>query len=249
MKLGISYNLFDGEELLESSIKSVRGSADHINVIYQKISNWGEPCSENLEDLLSDLVMKKLIDKIYCYSPKKTSAGKNELHKRNIGLNIAKSRFCSHFLTMDCDEFYHQNQFDEAKKFIIANKIEASSCKFIDYIKQPTWQIQSYSQTYVPFITKINLLTQLSRKSYFPVLVDPTRKMNGDKKFKFFEASDLRMNHMWLVRNNLNKKFNNSSGKNYTQPEFIAQVLDYQYPNKFLGSDVLEVENVFNIKI
>jgi hypothetical protein len=51
------------------------------------------------------------------------------------------------------------------------------------------------------------------------------------------------------VRNNLNKKFNNSSGKNYTQPEFIAQVLDYQYPNKFLGNDVLEVENVFNIKI
>lgn len=249
MKLGISYNLFDGEELLESSIKSVRASADHINVIYQKISNWGEPCSENLEDLLSDLVKKKLIDKIYCYSPKKTSAGKNELHKRNVGLNIAKSRFCSHFLTMDCDEFYHQNQFDEAKKFIIANKIEASSCKFINYIKQPTWQIQEDAKMYIPFITKINLLTKLSRKSYFPVLVDPTRKMNGDKKFKFFEAPDLFMHHMWGVRNNLNKKFNNSSSKKYLDPDFITQVLDYQYPNKFLGSDVLEVENVFNIKI
>ena len=66
MKLGISYNLFDGEELLESSIKSVRNSTDHINVIYQKISNWGEPCSKNLEDLLSDLVKRKLIDKIHC---------------------------------------------------------------------------------------------------------------------------------------------------------------------------------------
>ena len=249
MKLGISYNLFDGEELLESSIKSVRNSADHINVIYQKISNWGESCSENLEDLLSDLVKKKLVDKIYCYSPKKTSAGKNEIHKRNIGLNIAKARFCSHFLTMDCYEFYQKQQFDEAKKFIIANKIEASSCKFIDYIKQPTWQIQNDSQTYIPFIAKINLFTKLSRKSYFPVLVDPTRKMNGDKKFKYFEPQDLRMKHMWLVRNDLNKKFNNSSAKKYTNPEFIAQVLDYKYPSKFFGSDVLEVENVFNIKI
>jgi hypothetical protein len=73
--------------------------------------------------------------------------------------------------------------------------------------------------------------------------------MNGNKKFKFFEATDLRMNHMWLVRNDLNKKFNNSSAKKYTQPDFITQVLDYQYPNKFLGNDVLEVENVFNIKI
>ncbi len=249
MKLGISYNLFDGEELLEYSIQSVRGSADHINVVYQKTSNWGEPCSENLEDLLSDLVQKKLIDKIYCYTPKNTSAGKNEIRKRNIGLNIAKARFCSHFLNLDCDEFYHKNQFDEAKKFIIANKIEASSCKFIDYIKQPTWQIQNYSQTYVPFIAKINLFTKLSGKSYFPVLVDPTRKMNGNRKFKYFEPQDLRMEHMWLVRKDLNKKFNNSSAKKLIKPEFIAEVLDYQRPGKFLGNDVLEVENVFKIKI
>lgn len=249
MKLGISYNLFDGEELLESSIKSIRNSADHINVIYQKISNWGESCSENLEDLLSDLIKRKLIDKIYCYSPKKTSAGKNELHKRNIGLNIAKSRFCSHFLTMDCDEFYQKQQFDEAKKFIISQKIDVSSCKFINYIKHPTWQIQEDPKMFIPFIAKINFLKKLSRKSYFPVLVDPTRKMNGDKKFKFFEASDLLMDHMWLVRKDLNKKFNNSSGKNFTKPEFITQVLDYQYPNQFFGNNVLEVENVFNIKI
>jgi hypothetical protein len=249
MKLGISYNLFDGEELLEYSIQSVRNSADHINVVYQKISNWGEPCSENLEDLLSDLVKKKLIDKIYCYTPKNTSASKNELHKRNIGLNIAKARFCSHFLNLDCDEFYHKNQFDEAKKFIIANKIESSSCKFINYIKNPTWQIQNYSQTYTPFIAKINLLTKLTGKSYFPVLVDPTRKMNGNKKFKYFEPQDLRMEHMWLVRKDLNKKFNNSSAKKLIKPEFIGEVLDYQHPGKFLGNDVLEVENVFKIKI
>ena len=75
MKLGISYNLFDGEELLEYSINSVRDSCDHINVVYQKISNWGEPCSKDLEDILHDLLRKKLIDKIYCYSPKNTSAG------------------------------------------------------------------------------------------------------------------------------------------------------------------------------
>ena len=55
MKLGISYNLFDGEELLEYSINSVRDSCDHINVVYQKISNWGEPCSKDLEDILHDL--------------------------------------------------------------------------------------------------------------------------------------------------------------------------------------------------
>jgi hypothetical protein len=54
---------------------------------------------------------------------------------------------------------------------------------------------------------------------------------------------------MWLARKDLNKKFNNSFGGNYTQPDFITQVLDYQYPNKLLGNDALEVENVFNFKI
>jgi len=249
MKLAISYNLFDGEELLEASIKSVRDSADHINVIYQKISNWGEPCSNSLEDLLSDLLKKKLIDKIHKYSPKNTSAGKNELYKRNIGLQIAKTKLCSHFLTMDCDEFYQKKQFDEAKKFIISNKIMASSCKFINYIKKPTWQIQEIPKMYIPFIAKINFLSYLSRKSYFPVLVDPTRKMNGDKKFKFFEENDLRMEHMNMVRKDILKKYNNSSSRKYIEQEFIQKVISYEFPNKFFGSNVFEVENVFNIKI
>ena len=41
MKLGVSYNVFDGEELLESSIKSIRDNVDHISVVYQTISNFG----------------------------------------------------------------------------------------------------------------------------------------------------------------------------------------------------------------
>lgn len=249
MKLGISYNLFDGEELLEYSVKSVRDSCDHINVVYQKISNWGEPCSKELEDILHDLLRKKLIDKIHCYSPKNTSAGKNELFKRNIGLYIAKSRFCTHFLNMDCDEFYKKEQFEEAKKFIITNKIEASSCKFTNYIKQPIWQIQNDPQLYVPFIAKIHYFTKLSRKSYFPVLVDPTRKMNGHKKFKYFDPQDLKMEHMWLIRKDLQKKFNNSSSRNYIKPQLITEILNYEFPNKFSDCNVIEVDNIFNIKI
>ena len=57
------------------------------------------------------------------------------------------------------------------------------------------------------------------------------------------------MEHMWLVRKDLNKKFNNSSSKKYTKPEFIAGALDYQYPSKFFGNDVIAVDNVFKIKI
>jgi hypothetical protein len=51
------------------------------------------------------------------------------------------------------------------------------------------------------------------------------------------------------VRKDLNKKFNNSSAKKLIKTEFIQEVLDYQYPNKFLGNDVFEVDNAFKIKI
>ena len=35
MKLGVAYNVFDGEELLETSIQSVRPCADYICIVYQ----------------------------------------------------------------------------------------------------------------------------------------------------------------------------------------------------------------------
>ena len=46
MKLGVSYNLFDGEELLENSIKCIRDSVDHISVVYQSTSNFGEKSTD-----------------------------------------------------------------------------------------------------------------------------------------------------------------------------------------------------------
>lgn len=63
-KLGISYSVWDGEELLEASIKSVRENADYINVVWQKKSWHGIDCDENLEILLMQLKEKGLIDEI-----------------------------------------------------------------------------------------------------------------------------------------------------------------------------------------
>jgi hypothetical protein len=55
MRLGISYNVFDGEELLESSIKLIRDNVDFISVVYQTTSNFGNQCSEELVPLLHRL--------------------------------------------------------------------------------------------------------------------------------------------------------------------------------------------------
>lgn len=46
MKLGISINLFDGEELLKPLLVNIRPHVDYINIVYQEVSYWGESCSE-----------------------------------------------------------------------------------------------------------------------------------------------------------------------------------------------------------
>ena len=52
-KWGVSYSLFDGEELLEPSILSIRDCVDYINVVYQKESWVGTPATENIEKAMS----------------------------------------------------------------------------------------------------------------------------------------------------------------------------------------------------
>ena len=85
MRLGVSYNIFDGEELLEGSIKQIRSEVDYISVVYQTISNFGNKCNEELIPLLNRLKSEGLVDELYEYKPKIENGGHyNEIVKRNI---------------------------------------------------------------------------------------------------------------------------------------------------------------------
>ena len=64
MILGASYNIFDGEELLEGSIKSIRDKVDYVSVVYQNVSNFNNNASENLDVVLKKLKDEKLIDEL-----------------------------------------------------------------------------------------------------------------------------------------------------------------------------------------
>lgn len=272
MKLGVSYNLFDGEELLESSVKSIRQQVDYINVVYQKVSNFGEPATPNIELLLQTLKDKGLIDEIYLYTPKFSDAHKNEKTKRDIGLKLARKAGCTHFMSMDVDEYYKANELAEAKKFILKNKIKASACCIIEYLKSPTYQMvngytfcmnKDFYTFYVPFIMKIRgMFGQKHGDGDFPCLVDPTRKLNGNKKFYLFPAHDIAMHHMSSIRRDLARKYNSSNlmNSNSDVQKYVRsvqqQILDFDFEkNKKYLSDysifnqslVREVDNVFDI--
>lgn len=217
MKLGISYNIFDGEELLKASLVNIRKNADYINVVYQTTSNQGQKASENLEPLLLLLKAEGLIDKLINYEPDlKKSASDNERKKRNIGLEDARKNGCTHFMTMDADEFYYSEQFINAKKFIVDNKIDVSACMCYNYATPIIRHRSIYLAGGLAFIYKINKKSKFT-SCYFPLYSDPTRKMDyKNKKFYMFSPHELVMHHYTYVRNDIMKKWMNSSSVDET---------------------------------
>ncbi len=260
MKLGVSYNLFDGEELLEASIKNIRNHVDHISVVYQTISNFGHPCSPTMEELLNNLVRQKLIDDLIYYpTDLNLRPSRNETKKRQIGLQFAKRKKCSHFMTMDADEFYIGEQFQQAKKQIEEEKIDCSVVQYINYVKSPCYQIAMDPEepVLVPFIGKLGFFSKIKINAYFPGNVDPTRRFNGKKRIHIFNPETILMHHMWAVRRDLDKKFNSSTMN--TKPEKRIKkrrvaIDQWEYGKQFCMAtqsprEVKKVENIFGIDI
>lgn len=274
VKVGVSYNLFDGEELLEASIKSIRDKVDYISVIYQLVSYTGNPASPDLEEKLNQLVNKGLIDQLYLYTPASGAKARySEATKRDIGLSLAKKQNCNYFMAMDVDEFYDGEEFEDALKYIVQNNITTSAVSIIEYYKSPEYQfsgIHTFASPgdymyncYVPFLIKIDdTVRQLHGTMYFPCKVDPTRNLNYPGMFKLFSVQEIAMHHMSTIRKDLVKKFANSSGTEMSEmplekmKEFQKYISDFDFDksNKLpegyaiCGQRLLKkVENKFNI--
>lgn len=221
MKLGVSYIVFDGVELLEHSIKQIRKHVDFIHVIYQEISWFGKrlPREDVIE--LKRLAKSNLIDQLDLYSGFKplTDTSQNsilqakayEKSKRQFGLNTCLREKCTHFLCMDVDEFYISEEFAKAKEIIRRNNLTATSVRFINYVNIPT-RHRGFDGNTVPFICKINKSCKMDR-SFF-TKCDPTRGISGTgpkRTFKSFHPSEISMHHMETVRKNLLLKYESTT--------------------------------------
>jgi hypothetical protein len=274
LKLGVSYNLFDGEELLEASILSIRDAVDYINVVYQNTSYYGQKANSKLEEQLLELKEKGLIDEIYLYDKNFSLKDKTiyEKAKRDIGLNLAREAGCTHFLNMDVDEFYDKDEIIKAKEFILKNNIKMTAVPIYEYLKSPEFRfVDSYSFTnghdkysyYVPFIIKIDKKSSYKKSKFFPCLVDPTRTLNNSGKFYLFSKQDVIMHHMSTIRTDIDKKYNNSNYNNSAvNSEFLSEIKqnirDWDFNDHQIGTSqystfqnklVVKVKNKFNINL
>jgi hypothetical protein len=222
MKLGVSYIVFDGVELLESSIKQIRNHVDFIQVIYQTTSWFGKKIpSADLDDLRK-LKHSSLIDELTPFtdfSPLSDTTQRSivtaksyERAKRQLGLNTCLRQKCTHYLCMDADEFYTTEEFKNAKHQIIHSNLTATSVKFINYVNIPTLHRGMESRMTVPFICKIDSSSKMVRSFFTPC--DPTRGISntGPKSsFHSFAPSVITMHHMETVRKNLLLKYESTT--------------------------------------
>ena len=257
MRLGISYNLFDGEELLEGSIKQIRNQVDHVSVVYQTVSNFGNPCSKELIPLLERLKSEGLIDELFEYSPKINKGGHfNEIQKRNIGLALSQGAGCTHHMSMDSDEYYLSSEFENLKKIVIEGDYDSSYCQMQTYYKSWEYSLDPPETYYVSLIFKIKNDSNYVLMAPSPVLVDPTRRMAPSNKQIVLERKDIQMHHGSYIRNDIRTKLTNSSASvNFTNDidKIVNHYNNWKYPEKVLWGglpsslhNVKKINNIWN---
>lgn len=207
----VSYNAFNGLEFLEANIRNMRPVADVITLLWQKVSNYGNPDVEGIEALVDRLKQRGLINHAVLYDTDLSIGGPfNELQKRNLGLHTARDAGCTHHLDMDVDEFYFRQQVQQAKVFIEQHDIQASYCRIVEYHKQVNYRCkQLRKDLHAPFIMKSDSELQMRAKA--PVLLDPKRRAKPNNRHNIFKPNELLMHHYTLVRKDFTGKLKDAN--------------------------------------
>lgn len=249
MKLAAIFNIWkDTECIYPYMIENIRPVVDGIIVVWSVKSNRGEVAEYELP---KDCIL------VQC-EPQYRIPNHNELAKRNAGLEAAKKEGFTHFIMMDGDEGYVQDDFLKQKKAFRTTTVLGTVCRVKTYFKSPTLTI-GYDRTLVPFIHKLSpRLKYVLNDHHYPHVfdsnkapqIDPTRRLNISQGVQMV---DITMHHFSYVRKNMALKLRNSSANfNGTRSEVVYDDLINARPGYFLKGyqkTLMECENHFNLPL
>lgn len=253
MKLAAIYNIFDGVELLKGSMQCLAGHVDMFILVVQKTSNFGDEF-----DGFDQLDFSEFDQGTICiiryepinFGPGYKQGAWNEIKKRQIGIDMAKSSGCTHFLCLDCDE-YHQD-FGGAVQEYLATGADGSVCPLFSYFSKPIYRTEFLDNYYVPFIHKLHSWTDTGVEKY-PFYVDPTRRINTNDVVKLQHV----MHHFTWIRKDIAMKVRNSTArqnilKSNLLEDYWSKELESDpegYLVQGLGQRLTVVDNIFNIQV
>lgn len=214
-QLGVSYNVFDGTETLEQSVRSIRTYAKYISVILQTTSNYGETINEIDLRTVNQLLSRGLIDEIVLYRPKtfeKNLQGSlNETAKRQLGYELSANKGCDVHMSIDTDEIYEPRQLHYALWRFLNRNYTTAICNHRQYVLDSTWELTEPEGGFVTLFEKVREgKYDLAAKLPYPI--DPTRviKSKRNKTLRLFRF-EIEMHHLTMVRRDILKKYRNSS--------------------------------------
>jgi hypothetical protein len=255
------FNVYDGIELLPFSVSNISPCVEGIIIVYQTTSNTGEhdySVADSVNYIAS--ITRNNVYPIYYKPDLSKQPAENERAKRELGLVTAKRLGYTHFLDIDCDEFYLQEEFLKEKERVLNSGTNGLICRSQVYFNSPELTI-GYDITLVPFLNKVDCNHVLNRNMPYAwsvmdnvpytikkqIRVDPTRQLSFTSGI---EWSQIVMHHYSYVRKDIKKKIRNSTARQNIEKSTVLNDLLHAkdgYYCEFYGKHLRKCPNVFGI--
>lgn len=255
MKLAAVYNTWNDWDLLEASVNNIAPLVEIVHIVFSMKSNYGEADHYGHTGRYATVFPGNVT--LTHYEPTLNHPIHAETSKRNFGLDLARQSGATHYLCMDSDEFYDQEEFKENIMAFRKNEnLAGLVCKSRVYFSKPNLTI-GLDTTLVPFIHKITptLRHEFNRRYPFAwegrsIRIDPTRSFNIDSGV---EMSTIVMEHFSWVRKDMEaykRKIRNSTARaNLEQSNILHDLVNAKegYFCQFYQKHLVRVPNRFNI--
>jgi hypothetical protein len=236
MKLCILYTTWTGDDMdmLKSSMEFHAPFVEGIILGWQVMSNKGNIGRNNIPVTSANV----RID-YFCFSPNLSlNTKENERQKHNQMIQMAKKLGYTHFILSAGDHFYNHEQLQYARQWHLNNpQVDLSITKMITYYKSENWCLYPLESYGMPFIHKLKPETEISRTAEYPIVVDPSVKVNTSENIHVFNEKDVLMHHYSMIRKDIRKKFANAAASiRWTEKQIETFVSEYE--NAKLGDQI-----------
>lgn len=249
MKLGYAITIFDGLELLDNAVENHLPVVDVMVLCFQRVSNTGQKnfvLQEYLENKYGGHPRIHIVE--YSCLPK-LSTKENERRKHQLMIDTCKQLGCTHMIMAAVDHFYQTQDIVDYMDF--GRDYDLTFTKMFTYYKYPTWQLTPIENYFMPFIFKLYPNTKIMNGTNFPLLVDPSVRINTHKDWFLL---DIMMHHYSMVRIDLREKLENSASKFSKQriEQYLHEWEHYDIDSNpgvsyFQGRKIEIVRNYFNL--
>lgn len=229
MKLALIINVWDDFYILRETLKTLRPLVDGVIIVASTYSNYKEysPIPEDFKN-----------DELFVREPKFHVPLHSETDKRNYGLQIAKEKGYTHFLTADADELYKPDEFLKAKEYILKKDLNGLVCPTVVYFGSPTLSL-GRDITLVPFIHKLTPGIKHEFNRSYPlawisgqIRIDPSRSLNINSGVEY--SNDIECHHLSWCRRDYPKKIRNSTARKNLERSNILKQLVYPKAGDFI---------------